>query len=382
MSAPSTDNASRAGIALAFLALCALPAHAQPQPSRVVALATAVAAPAEGARIVGSVPVGVRVAAGERRGGWVAVSLEGWLDQAGVGGPAEAFPRSVLANGARLRAAPGGRGQTLAFLQRGAGVEVLGTQGRFLKVRRAAWVRGGTLVPAAPLPASPAVTTAPLTPKAPATPPAAVTAMPSAGGGRGVRAVPRAAQDQTPALVAEPPGPNAVPVPDGALRAGASAAELRTAPDARPLATLRTGTLVVPLAREGGWVRVRVEGWVRERDMVPADSGLKRLLSAADLRADPEGTRGAVVRWEVDVLGFQTADGLRRDLADGEPYLLAKGPAGEEALLYLALPPSLEEEGRRLQPMSRVLVTARVRAGRSEPTGVPVLDVQSIARPR
>jgi hypothetical protein len=79
-------------------------------------------------------------------------------------------------------------------------------------------------------------------------------------------------------------------------------------------------------------------------------------------------------------MGLQTADPLRKDLTDGEPYILARGPAGEEALLYLAIPPSLLSEARQLAPLTKVLITARVRTGRSEPTGVPVLDLQSIAR--
>lgn len=372
MSAPRTDNASPAARTLALLALVAATAVAQPLPKRVVATAAVVAAPANGARGVGSLPVGARVTAGDRRGAWVVVTVEGWLDQGMVGGQVDTFPRSVTTDGARLRTAADGRSPIVAFLRRGVGVEVLGTQGRFLKVRRTAWVRGDALAPAAaPPPTAPAVPA-----QAPAAP------APAAPGTRGVRAVPSSAADQTPALIAEPAGASATAIPEGALRAGASSADLRTAPEARPLATLRAGTVVVPLARERGWVRVRLEGWVRERDMVPADSGLRRLLSAADLRADPEGTRGVVVRWEVDILGLQTADGLRRDLSDGEPYLLAKGPVGEEALLYLAVPPSLVDEARQLVPMTRVLVTARVRIGRTEPTGVPVLDVQAIARPR
>ena len=83
---------------------------------------------------------------------------------------------------------------------------------------------------------------------------------------------------------------------------------MRAAPDARPLATIAQGTTLTPLARERGWVRVRLEGWVQERDVAPADTSVRAGVSAADLRADPQGSRGKVVRWSVQVLAKQKAD--------------------------------------------------------------------------
>jgi len=157
--------------------------------------------------------------------------------------------------------------------------------------------------------------------------------------------------------------------------------ELRTSPDGVVIgAVLGTGT-VLPLARERGWVRVRMEGWVRESEMLPVDSTLRTALSAADLRADPAGNKGKLVRWKVEVLAFQRADALRRDLASGEPYLLARGPAGENALLYLALPAALVNEARTIPPLTVVQIIARVRTGRSAPTNVPILDVEAITLP-
>ena len=156
--------------------------------------------------------------------------------------------------------------------------------------------------------------------------------------------------------------------------------KLLTAPGGRGLGELATGSVVQPLAREHGWMRVRVEGWVNEGDFAPADSSFGAGLSAADLHADPAGTRGRVVRWEVQVLSFQTADPLRRDMVRDEPYLLARGPTGENALLYLTVPPSLLSEAKAIQPLAHVIITARVRTGRSEPVGTPILDLRTITR--
>lgn len=139
------------------------------------------------------------------------------------------------------------------------------------------------------------------------------------------------------------------------------------------------GATVEVLARDRDWVRVRLEGWVRESDLIVADTTL-RALSAADIRSDPAGARGKLVRWDVDAVSLQVADALRTDLRTGEYYLLALGPGAEKTLLYIAVPPLLLAAVRSLSPLAPVTVTARVRNGRSEPAGVPILDLQSLTR--
>ncbi|MCC7051712.1 MAG: hypothetical protein IT355_00505 [Gemmatimonadaceae bacterium] len=195
--------------------------------------------------------------------------------------------------------------------------------------------------------------------------------------------LPVRAQAQVPAPVVRPADSTAVKFVSPAtipLRP-ATRADIRTSPDGAVMGTVVNPGTIIPLARERGWVRVRMEGWVREADLLPVDSSLRTALSAADLRADPEGSRGKLVRWKVEVLAFQRADALRRELSVGEPYLLARGPAGENAMLYLALPAALVEEARSLAPLAVIQVTARVRSGRSAPTNVPILDVESITTP-
>lgn len=101
-------------------------------------------------------------------------------------------------------------------------------------------------------------------------------------------------------------------------------------------------------------------------------------VSAADLRADPVGTRGKVVRWSVQILAKQKADALRRDLAADETYLLARGPYEENSLLYLVVPPSLLVMAKSLPELSQAMITARVRTGKSDLVGVPILDLLTI----
>jgi hypothetical protein len=105
-------------------------------------------------------------------------------------------------------------------------------------------------------------------------------------------------------------------------------------------------------------------------------------LSAADIRADPDAAKGKIVRWNVEVLAIQTADVLRKGLNPEEPYLLARGPGNESALIYVAVPPALLVSARSVASSAPVPVTlvATVRVGRSDPVGVPILDAQSLAR--
>ncbi|MDE3216872.1 MAG: hypothetical protein KGO03_10755, partial [Gemmatimonadota bacterium] len=156
-------------------------------------------------------------------------------------------------------------------------------------------------------------------------------------------------------------------------------AGLSAAPGMPPVATVQHGVVLTPLARDRGWVRVQLDGWMREADLTAADSTLAR-ITAADLQANPQEYVGKVVRWTVTSLAFQTADPLRKDMQPDEPYLLARGPGEETSLLYLALPPDLVVRAKALSPMAKLVVTARVRTGSSQPSGVPILDVLSLTR--
>jgi hypothetical protein len=156
---------------------------------------------------------------------------------------------------------------------------------------------------------------------------------------------------------------------------------LRSAPDGPAIASIGPQSPLVPVARDRGWVRVRTEGWVRETEVAATDPS-QVTISAADLRADPDGVRGKTVRWDIEVLALATADPLRKGLNPDEPYLLARGPGSESALLYVAVPPSLLALARTVASRAPVPVSivATVRSGRSEPVGVPILDAQSLVK--
>ena len=171
---------------------------------------------------------------------------------------------------------------------------------------------------------------------------------------------------------------------DSAPHVATKSTPIRTAPvtGATPtpaVGQLAKGATVEVIGRDRDWVRVRLEGWVKESDLSVTDSTMKP-LSAADVRSDPTGSQGKLVQWDVEIVSLQTADPLRTGLQTGEPYLLALGPGAEKTLVYLAVPATLLPQARSIPPLAVVTVTARVRNGRSEPAGVPILDLQSLSR--
>lgn len=300
---------------------------------------------------VGAVSAGAPIVIGSSKNGETQITVEGWVDGSRLGGGKDSYPASVNGKRAlRVRATPSKTGKTIAELHAGVGVSTVERKGNWTRVKRVMWVPSGVL--GAPE-AKPAVK-----------PSSAPTAAPS---GAAAVAPPRA-----PA-----PPPAAAPLPTGAMHP-AKSARIFSAPSGSAVGELTTTAVLEPIARDRGWVKVRMDGWVNERDLLPLDA--RPGLTAADLRADPAGTRGQTVRWEVQVMSLQTADPLRREMARDEPYLLARGPGSENVLLYLAVPPSLATVAAAIPPMTTVVISAKVRSGKSEPSGAPILDLLSITK--
>jgi uncharacterized protein YgiM (DUF1202 family) len=312
-----------------------------------------------GGSAIAELPRGAPIKAGTTRSGWTQVTIEGWVVSTRLGTRRDTLDRTVNGSGNLvMRAADGPRQAVVATLETGTLLKRVQDRNGWTRVRRAGWVRSAELTVAGraaakPTPARPAVEetkTAPAAPK-PAPPSTSVT---------------------------EPDRPATSASSDVAERA-LRATTLLSAPGGAERATIRAGSVVETLARDRGWVRVRVEGWIPERDLAVADSASESRVSAADLRANPEQYRGAVVRWEMQMIAFQRADALRKGMSNNEPYLLLRGPGSESALVYGAIPTSLMEQARALTAMETVWVTARVREGRSAPVGVPIIDLLSIA---
>lgn len=345
-----------------------------------VASAAAVRAAPEG-RLVATMRAGATVKTGAKKSEWTAVTIEGFLHKSVVS--AKKTTLAIKApSGAALRASADPSADVIAVVEDGAVLQRLSASGEWFKAKRDAWVLSRELGSAAAKtsrPASVASARAPAAPRAPekvaALPARGATASDAASAGSPPPAPSSSASSQGSSQAASPRGDSSPLVGDFAA---SQPLVLRDAPDGKPAGSADSAARVRIVARDHGWARVELEGWVRESELVPVDSSSVSAVSAADLRSDPEHYRGSTVRWVVQAISVQQADPLRKGLAPDEPYLLARGPGSESSLLYLALPAALVPSAKALQPLSDILVLARVRAGRSEPSGVPILDVLRI----
>ncbi len=285
---------------------------------------------------------GAPLVAGATKGDWTAVAIEGFLYKSVVTVTHDAL--SIHApSGAAIRASARATADIVAVIEDGMPVDKLSASGDWYRVKRDAWVR-----------------TRELKTETAKSPPLA-------------RAAPARAPDAVPATSSNSDATSA----SGDF-AAARRLVLRAAPDGAASGIADSAARLRIVARDHGWARVQAEGWVRESDLIPVDSSAVSTVSAADLRSDPDHYKGSTVRWVVQAIAVQSADPLRKGLAPDEPYLLARGPGSESALLYLALPTGLVAGARALPPLSYAMVLARVREGRSDPSGVPILDVLRI----
>ncbi|HEX8849866.1 MAG TPA: hypothetical protein VF761_10075 [Gemmatimonadaceae bacterium] len=319
---------------------------------------------APGSRPVATLRQGAIVATGARQGSWTEATIDGWVAAPFLAGARDSFALTIKpGNPVRLRADAAPQSTVVAELRAGMGLEQVERRGAWVHVRRKGWV------------AAAAIGSAPATTAGPAAVSPSDSSLPPATASSGA---------SVPAQSATKPAPRADTRSDslheGIVLTPVGQTPLAAAPDGERVGTLLPGARTTVTGRDRGWIRVRVEGWAREADFSVADTSLKGAVSAADLRADPDGTVGRIVHWDVEVLAHQVSDALRKGLGDREPYLLAQGPAGENALLYLAIPPSLAATAAQIPDLAKATVTARVRTGRSEPVGVPVLELITIVQ--
>jgi hypothetical protein len=368
-------------IAVALSFGLSMPVAAQ---SRVVTTPVAVLSTPNG-KSIGSVHPGVTVRLIETRGAYAKVSLDGFVERSRISAQRGSTSPRIGNRAAVVRSKGTASARSVASLNAGTSVAVSGANAPsgWVKVTRDGWILKASLERST---ASDAGRKSPDSRRAVATTKGKSKAADRKASGGEVASPTSTAPKVVPTRPATPPTATSSRPPVAPSTSAVAALldsslvpttniALRAAPDARPLATVAQGTTLVPLAHDRGWVRVRLEGWVPEKDLALADTTVRTGVSAADLRADPQGSKGKVVRWSVQLLAKQKADALRRDLAPDETYLLARGPYEENALLYLVVPPSLMPMAKSIPELTQVMITARVRTGRSDLVGVPILDL-------
>ncbi len=160
-------------------------------------------------------------------------------------------------------------------------------------------------------------------------------------------------------------------------------APLLAVPDGDTLAKAQPGAELQVLAREGNWVRVRLEGWVWAPEGELADSATQSQpadLSPADVVREPQAYRGRIVAWELQFVSLERAEKVRTDFYEGEPFLLARTATSGGSFVYVAVPPDRLGEVEGLIPLERIIVTGRIRTGAAALTGNPILDLLELTR--
>lgn len=147
---------------------------------------------------------------------------------------------------------------------------------------------------------------------------------------------------------------------------------LLAAPEGDAVTEIPAGTPVRALETRGGWTRVAVEGWVRS-ETVRAGAGETPEPDVV-ASAAPDAFTGRSVTWTLEHVALQRADEWRRDFASGETYALARVPDGEGLYVYVVVPEALIASFEDLSPFATFRIAARVRVGRSELTGNPIVE--------
>jgi hypothetical protein len=288
-----------------------------------------------------SLPAGAAVEAGKADGDWRKVTVEGWIFQPSTSPTKrDGFDLVVTSNeGENLRRVP--NGPVVGRAREGTLLERVGEKGKWFRVRRDGWV---------PRKAVPAKTF-----ERPAT--------------QQGRAQPAATA----------PAPTPAPQPASSIEGVETIREtgLSRMPDSAPTSTLLAGTPARVVGRSGEWVRVQVEGWVRESDVKPAEAGVLAGITAAEVRASPDRFVGQTLDWRLQVIAVQLADELRPEMPPGQPYLLTRGPLPEPGFVYVTIPPERIAEFRALPPLHEMVMRVTLKAARTRYLATPVAELVS-----
>lgn len=298
---------------------------------------------------------GLRLTPGKVSGNFLEVTVTGWLFTASTTpNQRDGFNLSVdAAGGENLRAEP--NGAVLGKAAEGALFARLRRSGGWTQVRRTGWIarsavaeRAQSSGQAAPRPQAPRSDSAGI-----ATPPPAA---------RADSGVPAAAD-------------NAM---RGTLQAGAL---IQRTPDGETVATVQSPTLITLGARDREWVRVAIEGWVRQSEVQGAVAPIPA-ITAAMLREQPDRYVGRTVDWRLQFLARQQADELRPEMPLGHAYLLARGPLPETGFVYVMVTKAQSDQLQGLKPLDELTVTVTVRAARTRYLATPVVELVRVGSGR
>jgi hypothetical protein len=329
------------------LLLLAGPAWAQEE--RQLQAATDLHRDPDGAPLV-SLPAGASVETGNADGDWRKATVEGWIYRPSTSPTKrDGFDLIVTSDeGENLRRAP--NGPIVGRAREGTLLERVGERGKWFRVRRDGWV------PREAVPARKAADT---------------TRRQGRTGASGDRRTAGPADSTT-------RSPSTAAAPTGATTEGVETVRetgLSRIPDSGAVLTLPAGTPARVVGRSGAWVRVQVEGWVREADVKQAQAGVLAGISAAEIRATPEKFVGQTLDWRLQIIAVQLADELRPEMLSGQPYLLTRGPLPEPGFVYVTIPPERVAEFRALPALHEMTLRVTLKAARTRYLATPVAEL-------
>jgi hypothetical protein len=141
--------------------------------------------------------------------------------------------------------------------------------------------------------------------------------------------------------------------------------------------TLQIGAPARIIGRNGDWVHVQAEGWVREADLEQASSDALTGITAAEVRSDPARYVGKTVEWRLQLIAVQTADELRTEIPKGQTYLLTRGPLPEPGFVYVIVTPADAAEFRKLAALQELTLRVTIKAAKTKYLTTPVVEFVS-----
>jgi hypothetical protein len=287
-----------------------------------------------------SLPAGAEVETREARGDWHEIVVEGWIFSSSTGPTQrDGFDLVVTApDGENLRESP--NGEVVGRVRSGTLLRKLETRGGWTHVSRAGWIPKEAI-------------SSPARPDTPAV-----------------------AQATSP--TSSPAAPQPIrPAADADRGAVARETAIFATPQGGPVGTLQAGAPARVLGRSGEWVRVSVEGWVREGDIEAARGGALTGITAAEVRSDPNRYVGKAVDWRLQVISVQTADELRTEMPRGQKYLLTRGPLPEPGFVYVTVTDVQAAEFQALPALQELTLRVTIKAARTRYLTTPVVEYVS-----
>jgi hypothetical protein len=311
---------------------------------------------------------GLRLTPGRVSGNFLEVTVTGWVFTASTTPDRrDGFDLSVDATGGEnLRAEP--NGAVLGKAAEGALFARLRRSGGWTQVRRTGWIARSAVAERARSSGQ----AAPRPPAAQTRPDSGIASPPAAARKESAQGRPDSG------IASGPPAARTDSAMRGTLKAGAL---IQVTPDGEILATVASPALVTLGARDREWIRVALEGWVRQTEVQGAVAPLPG-ITAAMLRDQPERYVGQSVEWRLQFLARQQADELRPEMPLGHAYLLARGPLPETGFVYVMVTKAQSDQLQGLKPLDEMSVTVTVRAARTRYLATPVVELVRVGSGR